>query len=204
MTPKTPKTLADTNSERYTEYMAVGPLPPVVSADEYLNSSYRPDLEYVDGALVERGMPTIAHSVLQMILVEQFGKYRKALGYLPLPEVRTRIVERARYRIPDVMLCPLPIPDGKVVTSVPWAIVEILSPDDRIADQLARFQDYKRIGVAHVVLLDPEDLIAFRFDDDGSLLRTQFTSLDLPSGSLPFDTAALFKQLVEERNEGRS
>jgi Uma2 family endonuclease len=184
--------------------MAVAPLPPFVSADEYLNSSYRPDLEYIDGALVERGMPTIAHSVLQMILVEQFGKYRKALGYLPLPEVRTRIVERARYRIPDVMLCPLPIPEGKVVTTVPWAIVEIQSPDDRMPDQLARFQDYKQIGVAHVVLLDPERLVAFRFDDGGSLIRTQFTSLELPTGSLPFDTTALFQQLVEERNQGHS
>jgi Uma2 family endonuclease len=182
--------------------MAVAPLPPFVSADEYLNSSYRPDLEYIDGALVERGMPTIAHSILQMILVQHFGKFQKALRFLPLPEVRTRIVERARYRIPDIMLCPLPIPDGKIVTSVPWAIVEILSPDDRITDQLARFQDYKQIGVAHVVLLDPEDLIAFRFDNDGSLLRTQFTSLELPTGSLPFDTTALFQQLVEQRNAG--
>jgi hypothetical protein len=51
-----------------------------------------------------------------------------------------------------------------------------------------------------MVLLDPEMLIAFRFED-GSLLQSQFTSLDLPSGSLPFDTAALFRQLVEQRNE---
>jgi hypothetical protein len=29
-----------------------------------------------------------------------------------------------------------------------------------------------------------------------------FTSLDPPSGSLPFDTEALFRQLEEERNEG--
>jgi Uma2 family endonuclease len=182
--------------------MAVAPLPPLVSVDEYLNSSYRPDLEYVDGALVERGMPTIAHSLLQKVLIQHFGEDRKTLRFVPLPGVRTQIVERARYRIPDIVLCPLPIPDGKVVTSVPWAVIEILSPDDRITDQLARFQDYKQIGVAHVVLLDPEERIAFRFDDDGSLLRTQFTSLELPTGSLPFDTSALFQQLVEERNEG--
>src|SRR5438105_3551590 len=40
--------------------MAVVPSPPLVSVDEYLNSSYHPDVEYVDGVLVERGMPTIA------------------------------------------------------------------------------------------------------------------------------------------------
>jgi Uma2 family endonuclease len=180
--------------------MALAPTTPLVSVDEYLNSSYRPDMEYVDGALVERGMPTIAHSLLQMILIEYFSQYRKALRFLPLPEVRTQIIERARYRIPDIMICPLPLPAGKVVTSIPWAVIEILSPDDRLPDQLQRFRDYKQIGLGHMVLLDPEMLIAFRFED-GSLLQTQFTSLDLPSGSLPFDTAALFRQLVEQRSE---
>jgi len=86
------------------------------------------------------------------------------------------------------------------VNSVPWAVVEILSPDDRMPEQLQRFRDYKQIGVRHVVLMDPEQLVAFRFED-GSLLQESFASLDLPSGSVPFDTQALFRQLVEERNE---
>jgi Uma2 family endonuclease len=182
--------------------MAVLPIPVILSVDEYLNSSYRPDMEYVDGVLVERGMPTIAHGLLQKILIQRFGQYERTLRFQPLPEVRTQIVERARYRIPDVMLCPRPLPTGKVMTSVPWAVIEILSPDDKMPEQLGRFRDYKQTGVRHVVLLDPEQLIAYRFED-GSLLRTQFTCLDLPSGSLPFDTTALFQQLVEELNEGR-
>jgi Uma2 family endonuclease len=180
--------------------MAVLPIPAILSVDEYLNSSYRPDMEYVDGVLVERGMPTIAHSLLQKILIQRFGKYERTLRFQPLPEVRTQIVERARYRIPDVMLCPRPLPTGKVMTSVPWAVIEILSPDDKLPEQLGRFRDYQQIGVRHVVLLDPEQLVAYRFED-GSLLQTQFTCLDLPSGSLPFDTTALFQQLVEELNE---
>lgn len=183
--------------------MAVAPIPPLVSVDEYLNSSYRPDVEYVDGILVERGIQTIAHGLLQLILLRYFEPYEGALSFLPLPEVRTQIIERARYRIPDVMLCPLPLPEGKVVDSVPWAIIEILSPDDRISEQVERFGDYKKIGVLHVAVLDPEKLIAFRFED-GSLLRTQFTLLELPSGSLPFDTDVLFQKLMEQRNRGRA
>ena len=175
----------------------------LVSVDEYLNSSYRPDLEYVDGALVERGLATIAHGLFQIILGSYFRIYRKQFGFAALTDVRTQIIERARYRIPDVMLCPVPLPSGKVVTSVPWVVIEILSPDDRLPDQLERFRDYKQIGVGNVILLDPEQLIAYRFDD-GSLLQTRFTSLDLPSGSLAFDTAGLFQQLVEERTEGGS
>jgi len=180
--------------------MAVLHSPPLVSVDEYLNSSFHPDVEYVEGVLAERGIPTIAHSLLQMMLIQYFAQYQRAFHFLPLPEVRTQIVERARYRIPDVMLCPVPLPAGKVVNSVPWAVVEILSPDDRMPEQLQRFRDYKQIGVRHVVLMDPEQLVAFRFED-GSLLQESFASLDLPSGSVPFDTQALFRQLVEERNE---
>jgi Uma2 family endonuclease len=160
-------------------------------------------VEYVDGVLVERGLPTIAHSLLQVILAAHFRAYRKQFGFSALTDVRTQIIERARYRIPDVMLCPVPLTTGKVVTSVPWAVVEILSPDDKLPDQLERFRDYRQIGVRHVVLLDPEQLIAYRFED-GSLLRTQFSALELPSGPLPFDTAAVFRQLAEERGEEAS
>jgi Uma2 family endonuclease len=181
--------------------MAVAPIPTLVPVDEYLNSSYRPDVEYVDGVLVERGLPTIAHSLLQIILVSHFRLCRKQFRFAALTEVRTQIIERARYRIPDVVLCPVPQPTGKIVTSVPWVIVEILSPDDKLPDQIERFRDYQQIGVRHVVLLGPEGLIAYRFED-GTLVETKFTSLDLPSGSLPFETTALFRQLVEERGEG--
>jgi hypothetical protein len=70
-----------------------------------------------------------------------------------------------------------------------------------LSEQLARFRDYKLVGARQLVLLDPEEFIAYRFEN-GSLIETRFTSLDLPSGSIPFDTEALFRQLVEERNEG--
>jgi Uma2 family endonuclease len=84
--------------------MAVLPIPPILSVDEYLNSSYRPDMEYVDGVLVERGMPTIAHGLLQIILGSYLRTYRKQFRFVALTEVRTQIIERARYRI----LVPIP------------------------------------------------------------------------------------------------
>jgi Uma2 family endonuclease len=181
--------------------MAVNPITPLVPVDEYLNSSYHPDLEYVDGVLVEHGDPTIAHSLLQVILCSHFWQHRRRLGFAPLFRARTQIIERARYRIPDLMLCPVPLPKGKIVNVVPWAVIEILSPDDRLSDQIQRFREYKQIGVRHMILLDPEELLAFRFED-GSLLQSHFTALDLPTGSIPFDTDALFRQLSEKLNEG--
>ena len=99
--------------------------PPLVSVDEYLSPGYHPDREFVDGILVERGVPTIAHSLLQMILIQYFGTASaKRSGSCTLPEARTQIIERGRYRVPDVLLCPLPLPTGKIVTSTPWAVIE--------------------------------------------------------------------------------
>jgi hypothetical protein len=62
-------------------------------------------------------------------------------------------------------------------------------------------RDYQQIGVRHMVLLDPEDLTAYRFENR-ALIETQLTSLELPTGELPFDTEALFRELVERRSEG--
>jgi Uma2 family endonuclease len=174
----------------------------MVSVDEYLNAGYHPDREFVEGVLVERDVPTIAHGLLQILLAVYLDAYRKQFRYAALPDVRTQIVEGARYRIPDLMLCPVPLPPGKIVNTIPWVVIEILSPDDRLSAQLARFRDYKLIGVRHMVLLNPEEFIAYRFDESGSLLETRFTSLALPSGDLPFDTEDVFRQLVERRNEG--
>ena len=185
----------------YDESMAVAPIPPLVSVDEYLNSSYSPDKEYVDGVLVERGMSTIAHSLCRWSSFNTLASIRSWAAFYRFQKCGPRSSSGLAIEIPDVMLCPVPLPTGKVVTSVPWVVTEILSPDDKLPDQLERFRDYKRISVRHVVLLDPERLIAYRFED-GSLLQTQFTSLDLPSGSVPFETAVLFQQLVEQRSEG--
>lgn len=180
--------------------MAVAPNPRLISPDEYLHTSYRPDLEFVDGFLVERGKPTIAHALLQAILTAYFRQFRSELRYTVLTEGRTQIVERSRYRIPDVMLCQLPLPRGPIMTAVPWAVIEILSPDDRLPEQLQRFRDYESVGVSNLVLMDPEQRIAFKFER-GSLIQTQFESLELPTGNVPFNSDSLFLQLSEELNQ---
>jgi Uma2 family endonuclease len=183
--------------------MATAPTLPLVSVDEYLNSSYEHDVDFVEGVLVERGMPTIAHSLLQNLLLLYFAQYEKQFRFKALAEARTQVVERARYRVPDVVLCPRPLPHGKFIDVAPLAVMEILSPDDRITDTLSRFRDYEQIlGVPGIVLMDPEQYIAYGFKN-GSLIETVFQSLEIRGGSerVPFDTAVLFERLRSERDE---
>jgi Uma2 family endonuclease len=174
----------------------------LVSVEEYLKSSYSPDREYVDGILIERSAATIPVSLLAGILIRYFTTYEDPFRFIALPHARTQIIEGARYRVPDVILCPVPLPTGRIVTSVPWVVIEILSPEDTASEQLARFRDYARIGVPHILFLDPELHIGFRFQE-GSLIETRFTSLELPSGSIPFDSESLFRELVRKHNQGR-
>jgi Uma2 family endonuclease len=180
--------------------MAIAPVQPAVSVDEYLNSSYRPDVEYVDGYLVERSAPTYLHSLLQALLIAHFRQFEKQCGFKALPELRTEIIERARYRIPDVLLCATPTRIRTIMNETPVAIVEILSPGDTVAATLARFRDYATLGVPHIVQMDPESRTAHRYQG-GSLIQTTFDGLRLQQTTIPFDSARLFAQLYREADE---
>lgn len=154
-------------------------------------------MEYVDGVLVERSAATILHSLLQSVLIGYFSTLERARAFITLCSVRTETVRSARYRIPDLAVCGLPLPRGRVLDAPPRAIVEILSPEDSMGDTLERFREFAALGVPSIVLMDPECSIAHRFDR-GSLIETKFTELDLGGRSIPFDSEALFEQFRAE------
>lgn len=163
---------------------------PWVSPEDYLSSAWRPDMEYIDGTLVERHVGTILHSRLQRILLVYLDAFRKSRNVEALPECRT-MVSSVRYRIPDVMLVSSPAPAGRVYTSVPLAVIEILSPDDRLQESMQRFHDYAELGVPHIIQMDPEDRVT-RVYRNGDLIATGLTSLALPDGgSIDFNSSQL-------------
>jgi Uma2 family endonuclease len=178
--------------------MATAPTLPLVSVEEYLRSSWRPDKEFVDGVLIDKGMPTVFHQMLSAILLRWFYQYEKEFRIKALADVRTQIIERARYRLPDLLIFTVPARLGRILTVVPDIVIEILSPDDRQSDNLARFRDYENLGVSHIVQMDPEEHVAHRYQG-GSLIQTEFRALSLSGRpDLPFDSAALFEQLRQE------
>lgn len=182
--------------------MASAPTLPLVSVDEYLSTAYEPDVEFVDGALVERGVPTAFHALLQAILAAHFRSFERQFKFKTLTEARTQIVPRARYRIPDLMLIPTPMPKGRLIDAPPALVIEISSPNDTVVDTRDRFQDYARIGVSSLIHMDPEGHVAHRFES-GSLIETRFTEIQLPhvQAAVPFDSEALFEQLRREHRE---
>lgn len=62
--------------------MASAPTLPLVSVEEYLRTGYEHDMEFADGVLIERGIPTPAHSALQTIVaVQHLFSFRKQLHF---------------------------------------------------------------------------------------------------------------------------
>ncbi len=125
-----------------------------IPVEEYLRSSFDgPDREYLDGELVERGMPNLPHSNAQKRLILWFGGLEETLSLHCFPDLRLRISER-RYRVADLAVFRGK-PAEDVPSSPPLVAIEILSPDDRFAEVLMKLEEYRAWGVAHVWFVDP-------------------------------------------------
>jgi Uma2 family endonuclease len=120
---------------------------------EYLDTSYRPDREYVDGEVKERNVGKWEHARVQWLLAAWFFTHEKEWGITGSTEQRVRVSEN-RVRVPDVVVLTVGAqPD--VLTDPPLLVIEILSPDDSYSDTQERAQDYRAMGVETVWIIDP-------------------------------------------------
>ncbi len=125
---------------------------------KYLSTSYRPDCEYIDGEILERKVGKWEHSRVQALLTIWLGKHEQLWDIQTATEWRTQ-VSITRVRIPDVVV----VRSGSqpdVLKDAPLLIVEILSPDDSYSDTQQRAQDYVRMGVETIWIIDPESRTA--------------------------------------------
>lgn len=137
--------------------MATAALIPV---SEYLQTTYRPDRDYVDGELKERNVGEQPHGDLQMILGTIFRNNRLTWGVRPLGDTRLQVTP-TRYRIPDVMVVRNTDPKDAIVRFIPLLCIEILSKDDRLHEMQERVDDYAGMGVKSIWIIDPWKRIAY-------------------------------------------
>lgn len=175
--------------------------PSLVSVEEYLSTSYEPEVEFVDGVLVDRGMPTELHGIFQLLLGAYLLSFSEQFGFAVSSETRTEVVKRRRYRVPDIVVAPVPVEEG-VITRVPWIIIEINSPGDRIGNMMTRFQDLESMGVRHVLWVDPIEKTLHCYRNGALRTEPAVIDLELPTGVLRFDLQSVFEQL--DRSRGRA
>jgi Uma2 family endonuclease len=161
------------------------PTETLISVEEYLTSSYRPDCEYIDGQIRERNLGEKDHGRLQLLLGAYFLARQNQWGTYAIVEQRVQ-VKPGRYRIPDVCVA-LGDPHEQILTKPPFICIEILSPEDRMSRVEERIDDYLAMGVPYVWLLDPRTRRAYaataadglREIRDG-VLKTENPALEVP------------------------
>jgi len=127
----------------------------LISIDDYLgDSSFNPDVEYIDGALKERPMVFSAHGWIQSLLSGWFFSHEEEWGIRVGVEIRTR-VSTSRVRLPDVIV-DMARPWPPVLTEPPLIVIEVLSPHDSYAETQRLASDYQAMGIPNIWLIDPE------------------------------------------------
>jgi Uma2 family endonuclease len=129
----------------------------VLSVEEYLNTSYSPDMEYRDGVLVARNVGEEKHSFLQIALGAYVHHRRREWRIRAYTELPTRVRE-TWCPIPDLCIYPEAGFEGRYPTVPPILWVEILSPDDRMSDVWKKITELLANGVPNVWIIDPETL----------------------------------------------
>jgi Uma2 family endonuclease len=85
-------------------------------------------------------------------------------------------------------------PKEQVTLTPPLLCVEILSPEDRLPRAARVMEDYARMGVKNLWLLDPKDRVGYVYASDG-VLKLTTDRLGIPGTEIYVDLAELFGAL---------
>ncbi len=132
----------------------------LISAEQYLHSSFEHDAEFVEGRLVQRPAPAWEHASVQGFLIEELWAICRELGFFAVPEQRVQ-TRRDRFRVPDVCVVtekPEGEPGRRIVTRPPYLAIEILSPEDTTVETMEKVREYVHSGVSWVWVIDPVSL----------------------------------------------
>ena len=162
----------------------------LISVEEYLRTSYRPDCDYVDGEVLERNVGETDHSWLQTMVSAYLVARRAQWGITVLVEQRVQVTS-TRFRVPDICVVQGPKPAEQVLTRPPFICIEVLAPEDRWPRIQQRIDDYLTMGVPYVWVLDPTSKTAYSATPKErtrqvttGVLRTQNPSVDVPLGEI--------------------
>jgi Uma2 family endonuclease len=162
----------------------------LLSIDEYLHTSYKPDADFVDGEIVERNLGEFEHSTLETAVGSIFWTNRKIWNIHPVTEQRIQVSAR-KVRIADIAVLRGDAPREKVTVTPPLICIEILSPEDRMSRAKLVLADYLAMGVPNIWLIDPIYQAAFVFDASG-LREADPCNLTVPETPIKVDLTEAF------------
>lgn len=167
-----------------------------ISVSEYLHTSYHPDCDYVDGVIEERNLGELDHAELQGALLLYLSGYKREWRIRALPEIRAQ-TSATRFRIADIAIVAVTAPREQIIQTPPVAIIEILSPEDRMNRYSERLEDYRRMGVRNIWVIDPATRKGFDCSTASWLETATFAATESP---IHIGLATIFAAIDEDRS----
>ncbi len=164
----------------------------LIPIEQYLRTSYSPDVDYVDGVIEERNLGEFDHARLQALISILIGNNEEEWNVLLVVEQRIRVTSH-RVRIADIAMLHADAPREPVTETPPFVCIEILSPEDRLSRARIVLQDYLSMGVEHIWLIDPLRRVSYTYDSTG--LHEHNGPLTVPATPISVDVEALFARL---------
>jgi len=175
--------------------------PTLLSIDQYLHTSYKPDVHFVDGEIEERNVGERTHSSIQKFITDLFTKNEDIWKMEAIFELRIRIGS-SRVRVCDVTIVSNDAPWEEVVTTPPVACIEVMSPEDRLSRAEKVLADYFEMGVQNIWLIDPYKRKAYTFTSTG-FHEIEPTILKVPASPIQIDLTDLFAKLDKKTATSR-
>lgn len=166
----------------------------LIPVSEYLSTSYRPDRDFLEGELKERNMGEQPHANVQNLLCFIFQRNRNEWRVRPLPEQRVQVAPQ-RFRIPDVTILRSSDPWDPIVAFPPLLCIEVLSKDDTLREMQLRVDDYARLGVQHIWIVDPWNRVAYYASSQGFQKPTG-DLLEVPGTPIRVSLTEVFSELA--------
>jgi Uma2 family endonuclease len=167
--------------------------PAELSLEEYLNSSFSPDCDFVDGRSEERNVGVFNHSALVGAIMVAMHLKRHEWNAQVLPSLRMR-VSPTRVRVPDLCLISHDAPKENILTHPPLVVIEVLDEKDRFCATMEKQADFERFGVQRIWIIDPERRAAYKYES-GGLGRVVNGELTLPGTPIRVMLSEMFAEL---------
>ncbi len=164
----------------------------LISVEEYLSTSYSPDREYRDGAVVERTVGNRKHALLQAALAAYIRRRRRSWNVEVFTELRIRARE-GWYPIPDVCIYQQPMVVEDIPLVMPLLWIEILSPDDSMMDVWNKAGELIACGAPYVWVIDPNTLESELWSKNGRSAIGE-KSLQLPETVIAIPLEAVLEE----------
>ncbi|MGC2661321.1 MAG: Uma2 family endonuclease, partial [Bryobacteraceae bacterium] len=146
-----------------------------------------------DGVVRQKPVPTSYHSFIESLLCVLLAV--RAKQFFALPELHVRLRPR-KFLVPDLAVVRREMFEHPYPTKPVYLCVEIVSPDDRPEELLAKCEEYHAWGVPYCWVIDPEQRAAWIYDRHAESVKLR-ESESLIAGEIEIPLTDLFSQLPQ-------